>query len=597
MSFHATETEEETSESSGHHPAASLPPADGPEPTDGPGARPSPNSVERQRGEAMFVRRAIWAALCLDGIGFVLAYFHVATGGRVLESTLGDIFLLLVVLAVVVRLFFPQIGDPVSRHRPRVFPSADRSAGNGTVPDEARIAELVAARTEELERSLARAHREIMVAHERHHLFRGRLQLLATRPGPYASGSPDSDLLLGESVRSLGALLEADVVAVFVADRGQLASAPILWTDGFMDTQVATGLTEEDEALTLLSGPARNFVESVLETGETVVLSDVASLGPMLKQSHWRQMARLSRLAAVVIAPVVVNSRRLGVLAVGMTSGPRTWSDDELTLVDVAVADVGRTMVQAELVRRQLALVDQLHVLDRSRQDLMTAFSREFSDSLATINAETRDLRRHLGHPSGVDRLALGAIEGESERLHQMIENVLAISRATPGSTGVVLEKVDLGRIVRSVTDGFVALAETRQQRLVVHVPPQPVVVPGDEILLVVAVKNLVRNALNFTPSEGTVEVVLAEARRACVLSVTDTGVGIPDDEREVIFDRFVQGSTISPWLQQGERRGGGLGLSAVQAAVAAHHGALSLTSAVPGGTTVEISLALPERR
>ena len=119
-------------------------------------------------------------------------------------------------------------------------------------------------------------------------------------------------------------------------------------------------------------------------------------------------------------------------------------------------------------------------------------------------------------------------------------------------------------------------------------VPP----VAGDALALRRVLDNLVSNALKFTPAGGRVTVRLARLEEAIKLEVADTGIGIPVNRLDRIFDRFYQvdGSTTRQY------GGVGLGLALVKEIVAAHGGQIMVTSQVGGGTTFTILLPLSVR-
>jgi signal transduction histidine kinase len=109
----------------------------------------------------------------------------------------------------------------------------------------------------------------------------------------------------------------------------------------------------------------------------------------------------------------------------------------------------------------------------------------------------------------------------------------------------------------------------------------------GDEVKLSWALSNLVGNAIRYTPPGGHVHVAAQSADHALLLSVRDEGPGIPADQRERIFDRFVQGTSA------GEMGAAGLGLSIVRDIVQAHRGRVHLDSIMGRGTCFTLELPL----
>ena len=131
--------------------------------------------------------------------------------------------------------------------------------------------------------------------------------------------------------------------------------------------------------------------------------------------------------------------------------------------------------------------------------------------------------------------------------------------------------------------------ARGRDLTVDVHVPDHPVRVLGDPLALERVILNLGGNAIKFTPDGGSVDLTLASTPASCVLEVADTGIGISEEDQPRVRGRFYRSS-------EAYRRaipGTGLGLSVVDAIVAAHDGTIDITSAPGLGTTVTVVLPL----
>ena len=140
------------------------------------------------------------------------------------------------------------------------------------------------------------------------------------------------------------------------------------------------------------------------------------------------------------------------------------------------------------------------------------------------------------------------------------------------------------------VTNAHEAIAPTLADRSLdvsVLVPTQPVVHHGDPVQLERMVVNLLTNAVKFTPDGGRVELQLRALSENTEIVISDTGMGIPEDEQSKLFTRFFRSSTATEQAIQGT----GLGLTIVKAIVALHGGRISVQSAHQRGTTVTVSL------
>jgi two-component system OmpR family sensor kinase len=188
---------------------------------------------------------------------------------------------------------------------------------------------------------------------------------------------------------------------------------------------------------------------------------------------------------------------------------------------------------------------------------------------------------------------SLGRITSSAERMSTLVEDLLLLARLDAGRP---LERtaVDLTRLVLdAVSDAHVAGPD---HRWTLDLPDEPVTVSGDGSRLTQVLTNLLANARTHTPAGTLVTVGLRESPGSAVLTVRDTGPGIPADLQPTVFERFARGST-------GRARAGndtqstGLGLAIVDAVVAAHGGRVDVRS-VPGDTLFTITLPkTPARR
>ena len=122
-----------------------------------------------------------------------------------------------------------------------------------------------------------------------------------------------------------------------------------------------------------------------------------------------------------------------------------------------------------------------------------------------------------------------------------------------------------------------------------VSCPEQPVMIDGDPEQLDRLLVNLLSNAVKYTPRGGSVALTLDSAAEEAVLSVADTGIGIPEEDQEALFTRFFRASNAV----EAAIPGSGLGLSIVRTIVTNHHGEMSIESGRDQGTTVTVRIPL----
>jgi signal transduction histidine kinase len=184
--------------------------------------------------------------------------------------------------------------------------------------------------------------------------------------------------------------------------------------------------------------------------------------------------------------------------------------------------------------------------------------------------------------------MAASTIE-ECDRLLDMINTMLLISKTESGVDKLDHRKIDLSEIIRSACDLFEPMAEDNGLTLVCNVPDQCHLL-GDSRMIQRMFANLLDNAIKYTPAGGTVSVSVSEnEKKDLVVTVKDTGMGIAESDLPRIFDRFYRCD------QSRSRPGIGLGLSLARAIARAHHGEITVTSRLNEGSTFTIALPKSE--
>jgi heavy metal sensor kinase len=185
-----------------------------------------------------------------------------------------------------------------------------------------------------------------------------------------------------------------------------------------------------------------------------------------------------------------------------------------------------------------------------------------------------------LAQPHRVEseyRDALTAVLQQSTRLARLVEDMLVLARADGGGYPVRFDELDLDALIEECAGEFRARARAKSVRLTSHV--WPVTMAGDAGLLRQMLANLVGNALDYTPDGGVVSVTLIRRAAETVIEVSDTGIGIPPEHRERVFERFVR---LDPARHGG---GAGLGLSIARWIAEVHGGRLEVQTSGPEGT------------
>jgi signal transduction histidine kinase len=249
---------------------------------------------------------------------------------------------------------------------------------------------------------------------------------------------------------------------------------------------------------------------------------------------------------------------------------------------------------EAEAIQRLLSTQNErLRELDRLKDEFVSLVSHELRTPLTSIRGYIELLMDDDETPDAEQRRRyLEIVDRNSERLLELVSDLLFLAQIEAGKLGIERGQVDLNRIVEECIETSSPVADSRGIELVAKVERVPKL-EGDRARLAQVLDNLVSNGLKFTPSGGRVEVRLGAQDGAALLEVQDTGVGIPADEQEHLFERFFRSSTAT----ENAVPGTGLGLTITKAIVERHGGRIEVESAENAGTTVRVQLPLGARR
>ena len=246
-------------------------------------------------------------------------------------------------------------------------------------------------------------------------------------------------------------------------------------------------------------------------------------------------------------------------------------------------------VVDGDVVTGRLVLIEDVtdqRRVDAVRRDFVANVSHELKTPAGAIGVLAEALRGET-EPDVVDRLA-GRLQDEAMRLGHLVDDLLALSRFESGEL-VEPDEVDLAQVVDAAIDRNRSAAELRAVTVAARPAPGPVIVVGDRRQLVSAVGNLVENAVKYSDPGSAVTVSVSSDGENALVDVADCGVGIPEVDRERIFERFYR---VDP-ARSRNTGGTGLGLSIVRHVALNHGGEVTVRSAEGVGSTFTLRLPL----
>ncbi len=251
---------------------------------------------------------------------------------------------------------------------------------------------------------------------------------------------------------------------------------------------------------------------------------------------------------------------------------------------------------------------DRLKELDRLKSNFLATVSHELRTPLTSIIGYSEMLVEGIaGDLSGEQREFVATIREKGEQLLQLIKGLLDLSKLESGTMSLRKQPVDIGPLIIDVEQTMTPHAKKKGIALASQIEAGIPLLHADAERLRQVLLNLVENAIKFTPSGGVVAlgarmttmesngagdgglVLLATRRTAVELRVADTGIGIPPEERERVFDAFYQVDSSSTR----EQGGTGLGLSIVKRLVDGHDGSVRIEDNLPRGTAFLITIPI----
>jgi len=310
--------------------------------------------------------------------------------------------------------------------------------------------------------------------------------------------------------------------------------------------------------LTPLPVAWRQTIERAFSSG----LSDHSTAATSEESSGQRGVSLLA-------LPLRDRQRVFGVLL--LVCDERIYSPADVAMFESIAWRAGIALVNA-------SLYEEIERADQQKNRFLSMLAHELRNPLAPIRSAVDVLRLCGDSPSDIE-WARDVIDRQVNHLIRLVDDLLDISRITLGKIRLQTELVNAAELVTAAVEISRPLIEKGQHELTVSLPDEPVMLHGDRARLTQVLANLLNNAAKYTQVGGSVSIALELEGDDAVFRIRDTGIGIPANMLDKVFDMFTQ---IDSGLDRAHG-GLGIGLTLVRELVTMHQGSISVTSDGPG--------------
>jgi signal transduction histidine kinase len=224
---------------------------------------------------------------------------------------------------------------------------------------------------------------------------------------------------------------------------------------------------------------------------------------------------------------------------------------------------------------------------EESQRDFLTNVSHELKTPLTSIQGFAQSILDGAASSTQELNQAANVIYTEAARMHRLVMDLLTLSKLEDGSANMRIIPVDISILLNEICEKLSPQIKKSGLTMIKNIEPGLIVL-GDDDRLAQVFMNLLDNAVKFTPPGGTIKLVLKDEKDSILVSIIDSGTGIPLEEEHRIFERFYQ---IEKSRKGGAPRGVGLGLAIARQIILAHKGEIWVTSHPQNGSTFFVRL------
>jgi signal transduction histidine kinase len=320
---------------------------------------------------------------------------------------------------------------------------------------------------------------------------------------------------------------------------------------------------------------SKNIVRQTIQSEQPTIWQAESKQGPFFATERADANARVT---AAVALPLIVLREKIGILGLAKRRKEVAFSQGDVELLSVLASQAGTAIQNARLFTRLRNAYDKLSALDHLKSEFISVVAHELRTPLAEIATYLALLEQEA--PG--EKPYLQGIARAADRLSSLMDDITDLKFLEAGQVELRRTELSLPQLLAEVVEQLGPLAACKRQRITTQIHDDCATVLMDGPKIKVVLKNLISNAVRFTPEGGEITVQAQISGNTCRIAVHDTGIGIPPEEWEWIFKPFYQ---LESSLRR-EHGGMGTGLALAKNLVELHGGRIWVESTVGQGST-----------
>jgi len=378
------------------------------------------------------------------------------------------------------------------------------------------------------------------------------------------SRSFDLQKCLKALIDRIADLMSVEIVSVMLMDKHQ--QELVLKLAKGLDSKIAEGARVK---------PGQGIAGWIAQTGEPLLIKDIS------KDSRFMKRGGKYSTDSLLSVPLKVQNKVIGVINVNNKTPKKVFAEEDLDMLRT-IADLTAIIIESAQLQQEMK------TRDRGRVEFISNISHELRTPLSSIKESVCLILDGLtGKTSEDQKRFLIMAKQNVDRLAHLLDEILDLAKAESKISIMERSLFDIAGLVGVVINSLKPLAKKKNIAFKEKLPDNKVNMWGDSEKLAEVITNLLGNAIKYNNKGGGVNITLEEKDDTIKIEVSDTGIGIPKEELDKIFDRFYRVDRHA----KAEVSGTGIGLSIARTIVEKHGGKILVTYRIGKGSRFTVTL------